>query len=149
MPIINPSLLSPIEYKSERYEFIDPKQSQPWVMFLRSPDDLELGAASDIEQEMTARFVTGGWTDDRGRLWKDRDVFKDVCGVERTLSKEVIWFSCRLYVMQDVDNPSDAYTPEQIAGMIPYYPTAMTEIRNVFVDLLNSPKDGTPSTAPS
>lgn len=149
LPTVNFSILEEVERLPETFEFKDPGQKQPWILCLRPPDDLELGYADDLQSKMEAKYIHGNWLDDRGKPQVEPEQFFDVKGKPSLLSREVLFFVCKLYVMQDVEKLEDAYTVEQIAGMIPYYPVAWQRIKTKFYELIKLPKDETDDTTTS
>ncbi len=148
--MLNPSLLKTVCRKAARYEFEDPNQSQPWVMWLKPPDDLELGYGSDIMADMEARYINGGWVDSRGIFQEKPDTLYDPKGNPIVVSKEVLQYASRLEVMQDA--PSDEpieYSAGQIMGLIPFYPVAWQQVKRTFWELLKVPKEATSDTPTS
>lgn len=148
--MLNPSLLKAVTRKAVRYEFEDPNQSQPWVMWLKPPDDLELGYGADIQTEMEARYMTGGWVDSRGIYQEKPEAMYDAKGNPIVVSKEVLQYASRLEAMQDAP-PSEnfEYTAAQIMGLIPFYPVAWQQIKRTFWELLKVPKEPTSDTPAS
>jgi len=138
--MLNPSLLKRIERTASRYEFADPNQKQSWVMWLRQPDDLELDFAADIEANLVAQFVTGGWHDAKGKYHEKPDLYHTSTGEVLIVSKSALRVASRLEVMQDAPEGEAEYTTLQILELIPFFPVAWGEIQKVFVDLITLPK---------
>lgn len=109
-------------------------------MSLRRPDDAELGVACDLEVEYTKKYIEGGWINGKGKFEEEPAEFLDILGEPSPLSKDNLFYATKLYVAQDVDDPNDALTLDQILGMIPYYQTGWQKAKLVVLDFLSLPK---------
>lgn len=126
---LNPNTLKRIERKSERFEFHDPNQEQPWVLHLRRPNDLELALSADLADKLIQQYVEGGWIDDAGKYHAKPEPYYSN-GEPLIVSATSIRIACRLAVMQDPEAPeNESYEdPMEILELVPYYPVAWKDI---------------------
>ena len=133
-------MLKPIQRKPERLEFVDPNQEQPWVLFLRQPDDLELGYANDVLEELASQYITGGWFDANKSYKEKPDLLSDDSGNPVIVSRDQLFYVTRLQVMQDAPTDDDEFTAQELLCLIPFYPVAWQAIKAKMLELLQLPK---------
>lgn len=130
------SKLRRIEYKAERFEFPDPNQDQPWVLWLRNCSEIEWAYAEDLADELIAKHVTGGFRGADGSWEKNPLPVLDDTGDILPVSASSIRMACRLVVMQDGPNEEDEINdPIEILKTVPYYPVAWIEIQGKSLEL--------------
>lgn len=142
-------MLRPIHRKMERFEFADPNQDQPWVLYLRQPDHLELGYANDVMEELTARYITGGWLDNNRSFKEKPDLLSDDSGNPIIVSRDQLFYVTRLQVMQDAPTEDEEFSAEKMLGFIRFYPIAWEAIKAKMFELLQLPKGPTSDTKES
>ena len=142
-------MLRPVVRPAERFEFTDPSQSEPWVLWLRQPDDLELGYASDMAEELTSRYINGGWVDEKGSFQPKPDVLTGSDGNPMIVSRDILTYVTRLEVMQDAPSEDEEYSAVQMMELIPFFPLAWQKIKQTFFGLVQLPKEPTSDTKDS
>lgn len=134
--MLKPSSLKKVSYTAAVYEFEDPNQDEPWIMWLKTPDDLLKGLAEDLRSKLNAQYVTGGWFDESGKLQKEPELLRDHEDNPIIVSNAVLKIVTLLDVMQDPPENVHSYDAIEILRLIPYYPVAWNQIQEVYYDLL-------------
>jgi hypothetical protein len=139
---LKPSSLKRIVNQAVRYEFSDSNQDQPWVLWLKTPNQLEAAYAYDLADKLTQRHVTGNWFDGEQVQENPEAVFGDD-GQPLPISERTIFNACLLVVMQDAPQGEPEYNdPIEIISLIPFYPEAWEKILGKLLDI-RSPKKPT------
>lgn len=102
--------LIPPPQPGEKFSFEDPAQpGQVFEVELRPLDWLEEAAAMQVAEQLTVRYVTGGWIDERGIYQKQPEPLFPVGDHIVTLSQRALKEACMIAAMQVVQPGEEPY----------------------------------------
>lgn len=144
--------LIPPACAGEKFAFEDPAQpGQIFEIELRPLDWLEEQAAVQLADQLTIRYVTGGWIDERGLYMKDPDPLFPVGDHPIRLNSRALKEACMIAAMQVVSPGVEPYDPLWFCRFAIVMPNAWADLqvaaRTVSANYAG-PQKKTPSTEP-
>jgi hypothetical protein len=120
--------------ESKRFEFEDVSNpGKVWSIHLRKLDPSEEAAASQRAEELTRRYVLGGFLDDRTGGWmKEPLPFHAVDGEAPQLSHALFALMSRIEAAQSGSPGDERYSVEELIGLAVCMPDAWDALRSAF-----------------
>jgi hypothetical protein len=119
---------------SQRFEFSDEANpGQTWAIWVRKLDPTEEAAASQRANDMTLRYITGGFMDERTNSWSKEPLpFHAIDGEAPQLSPALFTTMARIEMAQRGAPDEERYTAEELIGLAVCMPDAWDNVRAAF-----------------